>query len=140
MDNNVLAQPENAERPGWFLSWLKDVFLPAHKNPVDQQLEEFTDALEGIPDLDESIRKSLASTLTNEARIGGARQQDKNKIQEILKNQTLPAAEPGTSMPWSKISDNEAKIISRTVEGLKIQDFSKKNPSSIVPIFRRCLR
>ena len=74
MDNDVLAQPENAERPGWFLSWLKDVFLPAHKNPVDQQLEEFTDALEGIPDLDESIRKSLASTLTNEARIGGARQ------------------------------------------------------------------
>ena len=127
MDNDVPAQPENAERPGWFLSWLKDVFLPAHRNPVDQQLKEFSDALDRIPDLDDSIRKSLASTLTNEARIGGVRQQDRNKIQEILKTQTLPVAEPGTSMPWSKISDNEAKIISRTIEGLKIQDFSEKS-------------
>ena len=67
----------------------------------------------------------LASTLTNEARIGSTKIQDKHKIQEILKNQTLPAAKPGTSMPWSKISDNEAKIISRTVENLKILDYSE---------------
>ena len=127
MDNDVPAQPENAERLGWFLSWLKDVFLPAHKSPVDQQLEEFSDALDRIPDLDQSVRRTLASTLTNEARIGNAKIQDKNKIQQILKNQTLPATESGTSMPWSKISDNEAKIISRMIEGLKIQDFSEKS-------------
>ena len=127
MDSDVPAQPENAERPGWFLSWLKDVFLPAHKNPVDQQLEEFSDALDRIPDLDQSVRRTLASTLTIEARIGNAKIQDKNKIQEILKNQTLPPAEPGTSMPWNRISNNEAKIISRTIEGLKIQDFLEKS-------------
>jgi len=126
MDNNTPAQPENVGRPDWFLSWLKDVFQPAYKSPVEQKIEVFDDALEKLPDLDESLRKSLASTLTNEARIDVARKEDKTKIQE-LKNQTLPAAELGSSMPWEKINDAEAKIISRTVEGLKIQEFSEKS-------------
>ena len=64
-------------RPDWFLSWLKDVFLPAYKNPVEQKLEVFENALDKLPELDESLRKSLASTLTNEARIDSARKQDK---------------------------------------------------------------
>ena len=112
MNNNVPAQPENGEKPGWFLSWLKEVFLPQQQNPVDQQLEEFSDALEQIPNLDDSICRTLASTLNHEARIGGARQQDRVKIKEILKTQALPAT---------------AKIIARTLENLKLQDFSEKS-------------
>ena len=42
-------------------------------------------------------------------------------------NQTLPTEELGSPMPWEKLSDAEAKIISRTVKSLKIQEFSKKS-------------
>ncbi len=127
MNNDVPQQQENGERPGWFLSWLKEVFLPQQRDPVEEQLEKFSDALESIPILDDSVRQTLATTLNHEARVGGARQQDRLKIKEILKTQAIPAVEPGVGMPWSKISDAEAKIISRALENLKIQDFSVKS-------------
>lgn len=127
MNNDVPQQQENGERPGWFLSWLKEVFLPQQQDPVEEQLEKFSDALESIPILDDSVRQTLATTLNHEARVGGARQQDRLKIKEILKTQAIPAVEPGVGMPWSKISDAEAKIISRALENLKIQDFSVKS-------------
>ena len=86
MDNNAPAQPGNVGRPDWFLSWLKDVFQPAYMNPVEQKIEIYEDTLEKLPDLDESLRKSLETTLTNEARIDSARKDDKTKITELLKS------------------------------------------------------
>ena len=93
MDNNAPAPPGNVGRPDWFLSWLKDVFLLAYKNPVDQKIEIYEDVVEKLPDIDKPIKKSLTTTLTNEARIDYARKDNKSKITELIKTQTLPAEE-----------------------------------------------
>ena len=96
-------------------------------DPVPSQIERFEDAVEKIPDIDESVKKSLTNTLTNEARINLSKEDDKSKITKLLKSQTLPAKETASPMPWDKFSETEAKIISKIVENLKEQDFSTKS-------------
>jgi len=103
------------------------VFLLASIDPVPSQIERFEDAVEKIPDIDESVKKSLTNTLTNEARINLSKEDDKSKITKLLKSQTLPAEETASPMPWDKFSETEAKIISKIVENLKEQDFSTKS-------------
>ena len=117
----------NGGRPDWFLTWLKEVFLPASKDPVASQIELFEDALEKIPDIDESVRISLTNTLMNEARISLAKEDDKSKITKLFKSQTVPAQETTSPMPWDKLSETEMKIISKIVKNLKEQDFSTKS-------------
>ncbi len=68
--------------PDWFLNWLREVFLPASKDPVALQIELFKDALEKLPDIEESVKLSLTNTLTNKARITLAKEDDKAKIAE----------------------------------------------------------
>ncbi len=124
MNNDVMEQEENGERPRWFMRWLKDTFLPQQRDPVEEQIEKFCDALESVPNLDNSVKQTLERKLNHEARVGEAQKQDKLKLKGILKTQPIPAIEPGASMPWSKISDAEAKIVSRALEHIKVQDFS----------------
>ena len=99
MENDAPAQPRPGGRPDWFLSWLREVFLPAYGDPVASQIEKFEDAIERIPDLDESVKKSLTSTLSTEARINLAREDDKSKVQQLLKAQTLVIDETVSPMP-----------------------------------------
>ena len=127
MNNDVPEQQENGERPRWFLSWLKETFLPQQRDPVEEQLEKFCDALESIPNLDDSVKQTLERKLNHEARVGEAQKQDRLKLKGILKTQAIPAVEPGAGMPRSKISVAEAKIVSRALENIKIQDFSLKS-------------
>jgi len=103
------------------------VFLPASRDPVASQIEQFESVVERIPDLDESVKKSLTTTLSTEARINLAREDDKSKVQQLLKTQTLVIDEAVSPMPWSKLTESEAKIISRVVENIKQQDFSTKS-------------
>ena len=117
----------NEGRPDWYLTWLKEVFLPASKDPIASQIELFEDALEKIPDIDKSVRISLTNTLMNEARISLAKEDDKSKITKLFKSQTVPAQETTSPMPWDKLSETEMKIISKIVENLKGQDFSTKS-------------
>ena len=56
--------------------------------------------------------------------MGEAQKQDKLKLKGILKTQPIPVVEPGANMPWSKLSEAETKIVSRTLEHIKTQDFS----------------
>ena len=114
-------------RLDWFLSWLQEVFLPAKaKDPLSSQLETFQDAVDKLPDIEESVKKTLTSTFTNEARINLAREDDKYAISQLLKTQKLPAEKQAVQMPWSDLSKSEMKIISRPIEDLREQDFSAK--------------
>ena len=76
MENDA-PNPRDGGRPDWFLSWLREVFLLASKDPIPSQIELFENAVEKIPDIDESVKKSLTTTLTNEARINLAKEDDK---------------------------------------------------------------
>ena len=127
MEKDVPGQSRNGGRPDWFLTWLREVFLPASKDAVASQIELFEDAVEKIPKIDESVKKSLINTLTNEARISLAREDDKSKISQLFKSQTLPAEETASPMPWDKLTESEAKIISKIMENLKELDFSTKS-------------
>ena len=127
MENNVPDQWGPGVRPDWFLSWLRDVFLPESRDPIASQVEQFENAVERIPNLDESVKKSLTTTLSTEARINWQKQDDKSKVQQLLKTQTLVIDEAVSPMPWSKLTESEAKIISRVVENIKQQDFSTKS-------------
>ena len=127
MENEAPGPSRNGGRPDWFLTWLREVFLPASKDPVALQIELFQDAVEKLPDIDKSVKKSLTTTLTIEARINLAKEDDKTKIAKLFKSQTLPADETSSPMPWDKLNETEAKIISRVIESLKEQDFSTKS-------------
>ena len=52
------------------------MFLPALIDPAASQIERFEDAVEKIPVIDESVKKSLTNTLTNEARINLSKEDD----------------------------------------------------------------
>ena len=132
MENDAPEQPRNGGRPDWFLTWLWEVFLPASKDPVASQIEQFEDAVEKIPDLDESVKKSLTSTLSTEAKISLAREDDKSKVHQLLKLQSFPANETTSPMPWDKLSETEAKSISKIVENLKEQNLSSSGPLIIL--------
>ena len=69
MDNDGQGPSRNAGKPEWFINWLKEVFLPASKDPVDSQIKKFEDAVERIPDIDDAVKASLTNALTTEARI-----------------------------------------------------------------------
>ena len=101
--------------------------MPASRDPVASQIELFENAVEKIPDIDKSVKKSLTNTLTNEARISLAWEDDKSKISQLIKSQTLPAEETASPMPWDKLTETETKIISKIIENLKEKDFSTKS-------------
>ncbi len=114
-------------RPDWFLSWLQEVFLPAQaKDPLSSQLETFQDAVEKLLEIEDSVKKTLTSTFTNEARINLTREDDKNAISQLLRTQKLPAEKRTVQMPWQDLSKSEMKIISRAIENLREQDFLMK--------------
>ena len=97
------------------------------RDPIASQVEQFENAVEQVPNLDESVKKSLTTTLSTEARINWQKQDDKSKVQQLLKTQTLVADEAVSPMPWSKLTESEAKIISRVVENIQQKDFSTKS-------------
>ena len=101
--------------------------MPASRDPVASQIELFEDTVEKIPDINESVKKSLTNTLKNKARISLAREDDKSKISQLIKSQALPAEETASPMPWDKLTETETKIISKIIENLKEQDFSTKS-------------
>ena len=105
MENDVPEQPRPGGRPDWFLSWLREVFLPADRDPVASRIEKFEDAVEQIPDLDEAIKKSLTTTLATEARINIAKEDDKTKVQQLLKSQALVINEAVSPMPSPQTTD-----------------------------------
>jgi len=127
MENNVPEQRGPGGRPDWFLNWLKEVFLPASRDPLASQIEQFENAVDQIPNIDEAVKKSLTTTLSTEARIILQKEDDKTKVQQLLKTQA-PAIDSAVSpMPWSQLTESEAKIISRVVENVKQQDFATKS-------------
>jgi len=127
MEDNVAEQQGSGGRPDWFLSWLKEVFLPASRDPLASQIEQFESAVEQIPNIDEAVKKSLTTTLSTEARIILQKEDDKSKVQQLLKTQVLAIDDAVSPMPWSQLTESEAKIISRVVENLKQQDFATKS-------------
>ena len=127
MEAEAPGQSGQGGRPDWFLRWLREVFLPASKDPVASQLKIFQDAVEKLPDIEESVKRTLTNTLTNKARITLAKEDDKTHIAKLLKSQSIPADETATQMPWDKLTETETKIISKVVESLKEQDFSTKS-------------
>ena len=101
--------------------------MPASRDPLASQIEQFESAVERIPNIDESVKKSLTTTLSTEARIILQKEDDKSKVQQLLKTQTLILDEAVSPMPWSQLTESEAKIISQVVENIKQQDFSTKS-------------
>ena len=126
MDNEAPEQRGQGAKPDWFLGWLREVFLPASRNPLAEQLEQFETAVSQLPNIDEAVKKSLTSTLSTEAQILQGKEDDKSQIQKLLKSTHITLDEP-VPMPWSQLSESESKIISRVVENLKIQDFATKS-------------
>ena len=126
MDNEAPEQRGQGAKPEWFLGWLREVFLPASRNPLAEQLEQFETAVSRLPNIDESVKKSLTSTLSTEAQILQGKEDDKSQIQKLLKSTHIILDEP-VPMPWSQLSESESKIISRVVENLKTQDFATKS-------------
>ncbi len=126
MDNNIAGPSrEGGGKPEWFLGWLKEVFLPSlPKDPLSFQIEVFTDAVEKLPDLEDSVKQTLTTTFVNEARITLAKQDDKQNVAQLVKAQKLPDKRQAVQMPWS---ESEFKIVSKAVETLKELDFSTKS-------------
>jgi len=127
MENDVPEQRGPGGRPDWFLNWLKELFLPASCNPLASQIEQFENAVDQIPNIDEAVKKSLTTTLSTEARIILQKEDDKTKVQQLLKTQAPAIDDAVSPMPWSKLTESEAKIISRVVENVKQQDFVTKS-------------
>ena len=69
MDSDGQGPSRNAGKPDWFLHWLKEVFLPASRDPIKSQVKKFEDVVERIPDIDDAVKASLTNALTTEARI-----------------------------------------------------------------------
>ena len=126
MDSNGQGPSCNAGKPDWFLHWLKEVFLPASKDPIRSQVKKFEDAVERIPDIDDAVKASLTNALTTEARISLARE-DKSKISELVKTQLLPTHDSSSPMPWNQLTEAETKAVARALETLQQQDFSSKS-------------
>ena len=116
MDNDGQGPSRNAGKPDWFLTWLKEVFLQASKDPVASQIEKFEDAVERIPDIDDAVKVSLTNTLTNEARISLAREDNKSKISQLIKSQLLPTQESSSPMPWDQLTETETKSVAKVIE------------------------
>ena len=128
MENEASGPSRQGGKPEWFLGWLQEVFLPSQaKDPISSQLEVFHDAFEKLPDFEESVKRTLTNTLTNEARITLAREDDKTQISKLLKSQRILADTATIQMPWDQLTEAETKLISRAVESLKEQDFSTKS-------------
>ncbi len=51
-------------------------FLPASKNPLAEQIEQFENAVGQLPNIDEAVKKSLTTTLSAEAQIIRGREDD----------------------------------------------------------------
>ena len=128
MEDEAPGPSRQGGKPERFLGWLREVFLPATKDPVSSQLEVFQDAFEKLQDIEESVKRTLTNMLTNKARITLDRVDDKTQIAKLLKSQSIPADKATAQMPWDKLTEAETKIISRAVESLKEQDFSTKSP------------
>ena len=127
MDSDRQGPFRNAGKPDWFLHWLKEVFLPASKDPVSSQVKKFEDVVERIPDIDDAVKASLTNALTTEARISFAREDDKSKISELVKTQLLPTQDSISPMPWNQLTEAETKSVARALETLQQQDFSSKS-------------
>ena len=126
MDNDAPEQRGAGAKPDWFLGWLREVFLPASKDPLAAQIERFENAVGLLPDIDDAVKKSLTTTLSTEAQILQGREDDKSLVQKLLK--TTPAIlDQPEPMPWNQLTESEAKIISRVVENIKQQDFATKS-------------
>ena len=126
MDGNDPERRGQGGKPEWFLGWLREVFLPASKNPLAEQIEQFENAVGQLPNIDEALKKSLTTTLSTEVQIIQGREDDKSQIQKLLKTAPAILGEP-VPMPWSQLTESEAKIISRVVENIKQQDFATKS-------------
>ena len=127
MDSNGQGPSRNAGKPDWFLHWLKEVFLPASKDPVSSQVKKYEDVEERIPDIDDAVKASLTNALTTEARISFAHEDDKSKVSELIKTQLLPAQESSSPMPWNQLTEAETKSVAKALETLQQQDFSSKS-------------
>ena len=126
MENDVPEQRGPGGRPDWFLTWLREVFLPASRDPLASQIEQFENAVDQIPNIDKAVKKSLTTTLSTEARIILQKEDDKTKVQQLLKTKPVIIDEP-SPMPWNQLTESEAKIISQVVENIKQQDFATKS-------------
>jgi len=124
MDNDAPEQRGPGAKPDWFLGWLREVFLPASRNPLAEQLEQFETAVSQLPNIDEAVKKSLTSTLSTEAQIIQGKEDDKSQIQKLLKTTHVILDEPAP-MPWSQLTESESKIISSVAENIKQQERSK---------------
>ena len=126
MDNDAPEQRGSGVKPDWFLGWLREVFLPASRDPLAAKIEQFENAVGQLPDIDEAVKKSLTTTLSTEAQILRGREDDKTQVQKLLKTTPAILDEP-SPMPWNQLTESEAKIISRVVENIKQQDFATKS-------------
>ena len=100
MENEASGPSREGGKSEWFLGWLREVFLPAQvKDSVSSQLEVFQDVVEKLPDIEDSMKKTLTNTFTNEARINLAREDDKNAISQLLISQKIPADKAAVQMP-----------------------------------------
>ena len=86
MDSDGQGPSRNAGKPDWFLHWLKEVFLPASKDPIKSQVKKFEDAVGSIPDLDDAVKASLTNALTTEARISLAGRMTNQKSRSSSKH------------------------------------------------------
>ena len=129
MENEVAGPSrEGGGKPEWFLGWLKEVFLPSlSKDPLSSQVEVFSDAVEKLPDLEDSVKKMLTTTFANETRINLAKEEDRHAVAQLLKAQKLPDERQAVQMPWSLLTESGTKIVSKAIENFKELDFSTKS-------------
>ena len=140
MDSDGQGPFRNVGKPDCFLHWLKEVFLPASKDPVSSQVKKFEDVVERIPDIDDAVKASLTNALTTEARISFAREDDKSKIYELIKTQLLPAQDSSSPMPWNQLTEAETKSVAKALETLQQQDFLSKSLKHWTALFQRQIR
>ena len=127
MDSDGQGPSRNAGKPDWFLHWLKEVFLPASKDPIRSQVKKLEDAVDRIPDIDDAVKASLTNALTTEARISFACEDDKSKVSELIKTQLLSAQDSSSPMPCFQLTEAETKSVAKALETVQQQDFSSKS-------------
>ena len=122
MENDVPEQRGAGGRPDWFLNWLREVFLPVSHDPLASQIEQFENAVDQIPNIDEAVKKSLTTTLSTEARIILQKEDDETKVQQLLKTQAPAIIDKPSPMPWNQLTESKAKIIARKYQATRFYD------------------
>ena len=110
--------------PAWF-------YLDTEKgNSVTEKVEHFKNVKDSIQDVNETFKKQLTNAFVEETNLEKAHKEDKEALRRQLQKQQQIVETVYSKRPWDKIEQEHVKIVSKTIEELKTQNFSGRSLKS----------